>query len=263
MTERVSLAGIPIELVDTAGLRQATDEAERLGIEKSREALAEADLVVVVLDADALFNSPPAPAAGRTETPRAGQVFPGDLGDLLQSLEARRAILVLNKCDLLRGETRSIDVLSRGPSEPHGREASAMQAPAAAASSGVPTTVDHALAVLQQELLQILGHQSHLPLVATSARDGSGLAALREAIEGQLQAPAAGEQTGMLTNLRQHQAVEAAQAALQAARSAAHLPHEMILLDLYTSLRHLDALTGETTADDILHLIFSTFCIGK
>ena len=43
----------------------------------------------------------------------------------------------------------------------------------------------------------------------------------------------------------------------------ANVPHEMLLLDLYSALRSLDALTGATTADDILNLIFSTFCIGK
>jgi tRNA modification GTPase len=37
----------------------------------------------------------------------------------------------------------------------------------------------------------------------------------------------------------------------------------MLLLDLYESLSALDALTGATTSEDILHLIFSTFCIGK
>ena len=37
----------------------------------------------------------------------------------------------------------------------------------------------------------------------------------------------------------------------------------MILLDLYESLNSLDALTGSTTSDDILNLIFSKFCIGK
>jgi tRNA modification GTPase len=36
-----------------------------------------------------------------------------------------------------------------------------------------------------------------------------------------------------------------------------------LLMDLYSTLRQLDALTGETTPDDILNLIFSTFCIGK
>ncbi|HEY9138128.1 MAG TPA: tRNA uridine-5-carboxymethylaminomethyl(34) synthesis GTPase MnmE, partial [Terriglobus sp.] len=42
-----------------------------------------------------------------------------------------------------------------------------------------------------------------------------------------------------------------------------HTPHEMVLLDLYECLRALDSLTGQTTADDVLNRIFSSFCIGK
>ena len=45
--------------------------------------------------------------------------------------------------------------------------------------------------------------------------------------------------------------------------NANSIPHEMILLDLYRALWALDSLTGQTTSDDILNLIFSTFCIGK
>jgi tRNA modification GTPase len=41
------------------------------------------------------------------------------------------------------------------------------------------------------------------------------------------------------------------------------IPHEMLLLDLYAALRPIDAITGATSADDILNRIFSTFCIGK
>jgi len=44
---------------------------------------------------------------------------------------------------------------------------------------------------------------------------------------------------------------------------AENLPHEMLLLDLYNALRPLNAITGETTVEDILTQIFSTFCIGK
>ena len=72
-------------------------------------------------------------------------------------------------------------------------------------------------------------------------------------------------ESAMLTNLRQHTAVAAAHTALSAACRAAGdaVPHEMLLLDLYTALRELDTLTGATTGDDVLALIFSTFCIGK
>src|ERR1041385_2313339 len=50
VSETVALGGIPIKLVDTAGIRHSTDEAESIGIRKSYEALSEADLVLVVLD---------------------------------------------------------------------------------------------------------------------------------------------------------------------------------------------------------------------
>jgi tRNA modification GTPase len=55
--------------------------------------------------------------------------------------------------------------------------------------------------------------------------------------------------------------VQALDAATKAV--AERIPHEMLLLDLYNALRPLDAITGATTTDDILNLIFSKFCIGK
>jgi tRNA modification GTPase len=69
----------------------------------------------------------------------------------------------------------------------------------------------------------------------------------------------------MLTNLRHHQAITVSLAALADAERAnsANIPHEMVLLDLYRALSALDSLSGQTTTDDILNLIFSTFCIGK
>ena len=69
----------------------------------------------------------------------------------------------------------------------------------------------------------------------------------------------------LLTSLRHYQAITAALSALaDAARAnASAIPHEMLLLDLYRALWALDSLTGQTTSDDILNLIFSTFCIGK
>jgi tRNA modification GTPase len=69
----------------------------------------------------------------------------------------------------------------------------------------------------------------------------------------------------MLTNLRQQKLVGDARTALTAARDAVakRVPHEMLLLDLYSALRALDEMTGATTTDDILNLIFGTFCIGK
>ncbi len=103
-----------------------------------------------------------------------------------------------------------------------------------------------------------------VPALRTSALTGEGIAALREHILALATGGAAAE-PGMLTNLRQHQAITTALAALAdaAKANAGGIPHEMILLDLYRALWALDSLTGQTTPDDILNLIFSTFCIGK
>lgn len=195
VTETVSLGGIPLNLVDTAGLRETLDEAESIGIRKSREALADADIVLVVLEAGAPLRE--------------------DEAALIQSLEGRRALIGRNKSDL--------DL------------------------SGEPL--------------------ADLPLrvVMTSAITGQGVVDLRESLLKMVISPAGETESGMLTSLRHHEAVSEALTALEKAEEAVkqRIPHEMLLLDLYAALRQLDSLTGETTADDILNRIFSSFCIGK
>ena len=199
VTERISLDGIPLELVDTAGLRETFEEVEQLGVARSREALADAALVLVVLDATQPLND---------EERR-----------LLTAVEGRPALVAVNKSDLAE-------------------EGSAAQ--------------------------EVAGVLAGVPALATSALTGEGIAALRERILALATGGAASE-PGMLTSLRHHQAIETALAALADAAQAnsTAIPHEMILLDLYRALGALDSLTGQTTSDDILNLIFSTFCIGK
>src|SRR5664279_3024862 len=80
VSETISISGIPIQLMDTAGIRHALDEAESIGIRKSMEAIADADLVLVVLDATQ-------PVAAEDQ-------------ELLAQVAGRPAILVANKCDL-------------------------------------------------------------------------------------------------------------------------------------------------------------------
>jgi len=106
---------------------------------------------------------------------------------------------------------------------------------------------------------------ARLSTVRTSAVTGDGIAELRAEILRMMRGNAAEDGGALLTNLRQQGQVRAAIASLEAAASSVNqaIPHEMVLLDLYSALRALDELTGATTADDILNLIFSTFCIGK
>jgi tRNA modification GTPase len=219
VTETVSLGGIPVRLVDTAGLRRATDEAESIGIQKSYEALADADLVLVVLDAtEAATDAATERATGavmKYAAEHAG-VHPDRAAALRSRLESRAAILVQNKSDLVKGAARASG---------NGRQ-----------------------------------------LLRTSALTGEGIPELREAILKQISGSGAVPQEGgMLTNARHQGLVRDSLNALAAAAVAvaSAVPHEMLLLDLYSALRPLDAITGATTTDDILNLIFSSFCIGK
>ena len=72
-------------------------------------------------------------------------------------------------------------------------------------------------------------------------------------------------QGGFITSIRQERLLSEALEMLDKARAAvrSNLPHELILLDLYCALQPFDAISGATTADEILNRIFSTFCIGK
>ncbi|HEY2497018.1 MAG TPA: tRNA uridine-5-carboxymethylaminomethyl(34) synthesis GTPase MnmE [Candidatus Angelobacter sp.] len=194
VTETVALGGIPIKLIDTAGIRHSVDEAESIGIRKSYEALSEADLVLVVLDSTREISA--------------------EDRELVEVASKRRALIVANKSDL--------------------------------ASVGF--------------------HSDSLKVFKTSAITGTGIDELRAEVLAEISGSAPGEQeTGFLTNVRHQRLVEESVASLEAASHAAKgsIPHEMIMLDLYGALRPLDAITGETTTDDILNLIFSSFCIGK
>ena len=74
-----------------------------------------------------------------------------------------------------------------------------------------------------------------------------------------------GPEGEFITNLSHQQLLKNSLAGLAKARHAAEqrIPHEMLLLDLYDALRPLDLITGATYADDILDIIFRTFCVGK
>ena len=102
--------------------------------------------------------------------------------------------------------------------------------------------------------------------IRVSARTGDGVDHLRQVIRAMLGDTRTEELAeSILTTSRQNDAVLRAVANLDAAESAllARTPHEMVLLDLYQALACLNELTGETTTEDILGRIFSTFCIGK
>ncbi len=195
VSETASIGGIPVKLYDTAGIRESKGLVETLGIERSYQAMADADLTLVVTDAS---------------VPRQ----PDDCLLIDRAASQGRYLVVANKCDLV---------------------------------NPVPESPE-------QQSIQV------------SALTGKGIPQLRDALLHTI-APsgALDQETGFITSLRHAQRLHESAEALEQARSAVEsgIPHEMLLLDLYAALRPIDAITGATTADDILNRIFSEFCIGK
>jgi tRNA modification GTPase len=192
VSETADFAGIPVRLVDTAGVRLTAGPIERLGIERSYQAMADADLTLVVIDAS---------------QPRG----PEDEALIAKAREQGKYAVVANKIDL-------------------------------------PT----AWPIVME--------------IPVSAATGQGIPRLRESVfqaiapEGRFE-----NEGGLVTNARQAAHLKEFLDALEKTRITVmeSLPHELILLDLYGALLPLNNLTGATTADDILHRIFTSFCIGK
>lgn len=80
--EYINLGGIPVKITDTAGIRETEDVVEKIGVERSREKLEEADLVVLMLD-----TSRPLDDEDR---------------EIIKSIKDKKTIVLLNKVDLER-----------------------------------------------------------------------------------------------------------------------------------------------------------------
>lgn len=202
LEETASFGGVPVVLVDTAGINQTPDPIEQLGIERSRRALASADLALLVVDA----THPPDDA----------------LRTVAELTTGKPTILVLNKCDLL-------------------------DTPLALTSEAYGLPSDPAV------------------VVPISARTGAGLDHLSNTIRTILIGHAPSEQTRLVTNQRHRDALRRALDALQDASDGLALAHtpDLLAVDLTVALQAIGEVTGEAVTEDLLHTIFSRFCIGK
>ena len=195
--ERFVVNDIPISLIDTAGLRQTTDTVEKIGVERAKATMADADLVIVIVDA--------------SEAETAGD------REILDSVRDLNYLVVANKID-------KIDL-----------------------ASFAKTQYRRPTAVL------------------LSAKTGEGMDDLRRAIV----EPFSDEQsmsTGFLiTDARHHDLLMRAKAEIEQSISSLdeRLSEEIVLIGLHNALHFLGEITGETTTEDMLTRIFSTFCIGK
>jgi len=192
--EHIVLEGVPLHIIDTAGLRDTEDKVEQIGIERTWQAITRADLALLLVDA--------AHGLGEAE-----QAILAKLPPTLPRL------LVHNKIDL-SGEKAAVTELD-----------------------GIQT-------------------------VRVSAKQGTGLEGLRQQILQQVGWQ--GESEGLFLARERHlDAIRRARTELDQARQAYAVAAELFAEHLRRAQHALSEITGEFTADDLLGVIFSRFCIGK
>ncbi|HEX6125126.1 MAG TPA: tRNA uridine-5-carboxymethylaminomethyl(34) synthesis GTPase MnmE [Pyrinomonadaceae bacterium] len=203
--EKFSINNIPVSLIDTAGLRETTDTVESIGVERSKRTIADADLVVVVVDASEKLT-----VEDRT---------------ILHSTERTERIIVVNKTDKLS-----------------------------------ENDLQRFLGSLRTEL-----DGDSPPVIPLSAKTGDGLEDFQHAMMKPFSGPELSLNGFLVSDARHFDLLvracdEIDQSIELFDRNASE---EIVLIGLHNALRYLGQITGETTTEDMLTRIFSTFCIGK
>lgn len=196
LREQIQLDGMPLHLIDTAGLHDSTDPVEQAGMQRARHAMEQADRVLLVIDDQAGFGAADAAI----------------LDGLPPGVPHTR---LYNKVDL------------------SGRPAGAFEMDGQAA-------------------------------IALSLHSGAGLDALRAHLR--RVAGFAGAVEGEFSARRRHlDALERARAHVLAGirQLETQRAGELLAEELRAAQQALGEITGEVSSDDLLGMIFSSFCIGK
>jgi len=227
----LDLGGLPVTLLDTAGIRETDDPVEREGVRRAQARAAEADLVLWVVDA----------STDRSEAAR---------GEGARNDESLTTVwFVRNKFDLAQalGEPAERPANSR-KNETNGR-------------SNV-----HLKDMVSSELTR--RNESERSFSESefniSATTGAGVPALLSALEGYAAEFLAGSEPALITRARHRRTLEDALAALErAARRPVAEREDLLAEELRLAARALSRLTGRVDVEDILDVIFRDFCVGK
>ncbi len=188
--EFADLDGVPLRLIDTAGIRDTDDTVEKIGVERSRDAINSADLVLLVLDATNGISY--------------------DDEKLLEITKDKNRIILINKSDI---------------------------SPDLHITDGINI----------------------------SAKTGEGIDKLTQRIKELYELDLIGNNEVTITNERHISALVKAKNSLIRAISSINdnMPQDFAALDINDAISALGEIDGRTVSEDIVHSVFSNFCVGK
>ena len=241
---RINIDGADYRFIDTAGVHQTDDKLELMGIDRTRQALEKARMVLWITTAD-----------------EPGSNVGSNVG---------------NKVDSNIGSNVGSNVGNPSGHNAHNApDTEAALKAEFAAATGIELTSEQILYLIINKI-DLQPHTESASAVTAegtedkytirlSAKTGEGIRALVAALARSVDATAAYRGEAIVTNQRHYHALCEALTALDAALDGLQhgLTSELLSEDIRAAINHLGEITGEITSDDILQNIFSKFCIGK
>jgi tRNA modification GTPase len=292
IAETSTIRGIPVTLLDTAGIAETVDVVERLGIERSQRALSAAAAAILVLDGSdepspddfavvrmlatrlafdpsSVFpGTPPvipseaeeslvsSPVPSSEEVVSARDCLPDTARDSSTPLRSGRND---NKALLSEGNDTEDFGDGRGDRSP-GPERIEPYAP-------IPVLIainkrDLPVRASQEAVIGLLPGAT---VIEISSRTGEGLDALERALANLLEGSGSGDIRPALITTRQRAALDRARMHLREAKTtrAGDYPLDLMATDVRAALHAIGEVTGENVDEAVLDEIFSRFCIGK
>lgn len=240
--EMLNLGGVMFRFIDTAGIRETDEIVEKIGIERTFKKMDEASIVLGMTDLSRGENSVLADAEY--------------IWDMINACGAGREFLLLaNKCDVDESES-----VMAGEGHVAGYAGTGFTETGSGAGYADKTgKMARIEAALREKGISA-------KLIPISAKTGSGLTVLTEALAEIGRRITGDTDETMVTNIRHYEALVRAATALGRVRDGlqvATLPPDLIAQDLREALYHLGEIVGEISTEEVLGNIFRNFCIGK
>ena len=223
--DEITIEGIKFRFIDTAGLRDTEDTIEALGVERTKEQLRKAAVIIYMVD-----------------------LADNEIEDIQLELQSVR-------------EQINNQPSSARASE--GRQEHSVIEHTGGAQEQVPIIfVGNKMDKVSDELPDSLEGND---MVLLSALNKENLDQLKTTILKAVMLDTVHQDQTLVTSLRHYESLRGAQGALRDVLEGIDrgISNDLLALDIRTALHHLGEITGEITTDDLLENIFSKFCIGK
>ncbi len=228
LEETISLNGITLNIKDTAGIRNTEDIVEKIGVEKAKKIVSDADLVLYVIDSSLSFDE-------------------SDM-EIMEMIQNKKTIILFNKSDLKEIVKEHI----------FAKEMENV--------TGSPVSIKECDEGIFEYSIEGKEDDYFIRSIRTSTKEGLGIDTLLSLIKNMFfHGKISYNDEVYITNMRHKEALmEAKDSLVQVKKSLKlNMPEDFYSIDLMSAYASLGKIIGEEVGEDLVNEIFSKFCMGK